>query len=94
MTPRQTATAETAGSAALWRRLCRRLRPLCMLAAMVLVVFSGCERSGSREAQKMDGINDDPSVAVANSEKQTRALIPPIDLIEPAQTQTATFALG
>jgi hypothetical protein len=42
----------------------------------------------------MDSINGDPSVAVVNSEKQIRALIPPIDLVEPAQTQTATFALG
>jgi hypothetical protein len=61
---------------------------------MVLIVISGCEISGSREAQKMDGTNGDATVAVADSEKQARASIPPIDLVEPAQTETATFALG
>lgn len=42
----------------------------------------------------MDDTNGDPMVPVADSEKQARSSIPPIDLVEPAQTETATFALG
>lgn len=98
MTPLQTAMAARAAAfhtaVESWCCTGGRLRPLCMLAAIIVLVFSGCEVSDNREARKMDNINGDRRVAAADLVKQARALIPPIDLVESAQIETATFALG
>jgi hypothetical protein len=65
-----------------------------MLVVFVLLVFSGCEVSDNREAIKMENINGNRIGTVADAVKQPRAPIPPVDLVESARIETATFALG
>ncbi len=42
----------------------------------------------------MDNINGNRTGAAADAAKQPRALIPPVDLVESAHIETASFALG
>lgn len=65
-----------------------------ILAAFISLVVIGCDVLGNREANKMDGNNVDRTVELTDTLKQTGAMVPPIDLVEPPQIETATFALG
>ena len=65
-----------------------------MFAAFFSFALFGCEPSISREASKMDKNIVNPSIGENESIKHSPSMIPPIDLIEPPQIATATFALG
>jgi hypothetical protein len=71
-------------------------RILCIIlhAAFFSIVLFGCDPSNSREAYQMDKNIVNPSIGDNESITNSASMIPPIDLIEPSQIATATFALG
>ena len=71
-----------------------RMLWIIMLAAFFSFALFGCDPSSSREAYKMDKNIVNPSSGENEPIKNSASMIPPIDLIEPPQIATATFALG
>ena len=94
----ETALADRIGTATVATELlgspCGWIRRLWLLAALVLLLFSGCEMSGGNEVKKMDTVNDDRYVEDADTISNKQAPIPPIDSAAVIPFETATFALG
>ena len=82
------------GKTGSWRPLRDRIWCFLTLAAFISLVVFGCDLFSSREARKMDEKIVSSSMGESDSLKQSSALIPPIDLVDPPQRATATFALG
>jgi hypothetical protein len=82
------------GKAGRWRISIHWLLCGFIFATLFSLLVFGCDLSGSREAKKMDENIVSPSIGTSDTAEQSGALIPPIDLMNPPQINTATFALG
>lgn len=76
----------------------RRLRAVLLAGALTLLLFGTVDWSavtfGSSDAFYPDTTKEILMIKIAQAADAAEKIQPPIDLAAPAQTETATFALG
>ena len=64
------------------------------VAFMMLFLVLGCQNSGMIQQQEKNTAKGEKETKMAETASILKTMKPPIDLAEPARTETATFALG